>query len=228
MSLSHDWNISVSEAKSIQTRLSREIRIRDEFGDVRHVAGADVSLDLKRRTACGAAVVLKFPELVIVQRASAYRDIEFPYVPGLLSFREAPVLLDALRKLTVKPDLIICDGQGIAHPRRLGLACHLGLLADVPAIGVAKSRLLGTHAEPGQAKGASAILYHDGEPVGAVLRTRDSTKPVFVSPGHRVSIESAARFALECCGRYRLPETTRAAHDYANELKSRLSGPCAE
>lgn len=181
---------------------------------VRTVAGVDVGM-ADKKTMRGAIVVLSLPQLAVTECATAVRAADFPYVPGFLSFRELPVLLDALAKLQAKPDLVLCDGQGIAHPRRFGIACHFGVATGIPAIGAAKSRLIGRFHELGNEKGAAAALMHNNERIGSVLRTRDGKKPLFVSPGHRVSHRAAVNFTLACCTKYRLPETTRAAHRLA-------------
>lgn len=173
----------------------------------------------KRGTITRAAVVvLGFPGLAPVEQAMARQPTRFPYVPGYLSFREAPAVLAALKQLRQPPDLLLCDGQGLAHPRRFGLACHLGLLLDIPSIGVAKSRLIGTHAEVPEAKGDWAALEDHGEIIGAVLRTRAGAKPVYVSVGHRVSLATAIDYVMRCTTRYRLPETTRHAHRLASAV----------
>jgi deoxyribonuclease V len=161
-------------------------------------------------------VVLDFPSLEPVEHAVVRRKTRFPYVPGYLSFREAPAALAAMRRLRRAPDLIVCDGQGFAHPRRFGLACHLGLLANLPSIGVAKSRLIGEHAMLGSRRGEWVPLVDDGERIGAVLRTRTGVRPVYVSVGHRISLETAIDYVLRCTTRYRLPETTRQAHRLAS------------
>lgn len=208
----HDWDLTPKEARSIQERLAPLVREAPIAGPIRHVAGVDVSV---RQGAVRAAVaILSFPDLKVGDQAIWEGPVTFPYVPGLLSFREIPVLLKALEKITIWPDVIITDGQGFAHPRRLGLACHLGVLLDVPTIGVAKSRLIGIHDEPAREKGCSVpLLSPDGaETIGVVLRTRDGVKPVYVSIGHRVTLEQAVELTLRCTTRYRLPETTRAAH----------------
>jgi deoxyribonuclease V len=158
-----------------------------------------------------AAAVLSFPALDLIETAAVKAEIRFPYIPGLLSFREMDAALAALRRLRIRPDLLLCDGHGLAHPRRFGLACHLGVLADLPAIGVAKSRLIGTHEDPAPERGSWTPLIDAGEIIGAVLRTRTAVRPVYVSIGHRVSLETAVRFVLACTRRFRLPETTRAA-----------------
>jgi deoxyribonuclease V len=178
------------------------------------VAGVDVGF--RNGLTRAAIAVLSHPELELVETAVAHRPTEFPYVPGLLSFREAPAVLDALNKLGTGPDLLLCDGQGIAHPRRFGIACHLGILTGIPSIGVAKSRLIGSHDDPGDTRGDWSPLMDKGEIIGAVLRTRPRVKPLYVSIGHRVGLETAIAWVMACCTRYRLPETTRSAHRLAS------------
>ena len=222
MNCRHDWNVSYAQAKSIQERLSQMNILDDDFDDVKFVAGTDVGIKPNRNIACGAIVVLRYPELEVVDRAHACMPLEFPYIPGLLSFREVPVLIEAFKKLTVLPQMFLCDGQGVAHPRRFGLACHFGLLTDIPAIGVAKTRLIGSYEQPAIEKGSASILYYQDQQIGHVLRSRRSVSPIFVSPGHRVSFESAVRFALKCCTKYRLPETTRESHRFAAQITAKL------
>ena len=183
---------------------------------VRTVAGTDVGFERGGGMARAAVAVLSFPRLELVDYAVARRRARFPYVPGLLSFREVPALLAALDQLRVKPDLLLCDGQGLAHPRRFGIACHLGLICGIPSIGVAKSRLIGEHGEPAQRRGAWVPLRDRGETIGAVLRSRTGTRPIYVSIGHRVSLTAAVRYVLACTTRFRLPETTRWAHRLAS------------
>jgi deoxyribonuclease V len=211
MTLEHRWDVTPAEARSIQERLRSRVIPVDDLGEVSSVAGTDVAFEDGRRITRGAVAVLDFPALALREHAVARRPIAFPYVPGLLSFREIPVLLDALAELASPPDLLLCDGQGLAHPRRFGLACHLGVLTGLPAIGVAKSRLLGSHEEVPDRRGAWVPLVDKGETVGAVLRTRQGVRPVYVSIGHRVTLESAIRFTMACLTRFRLPETTRWA-----------------
>ncbi len=211
MTESHSWNVSPSEARAIQEDLRRRVIVQDDFGEIRQVAGTDVAFEERGRVTRGAVVVLDYPGLGLVEHAIARRPTAFPYIPGLLSFREIPVLLDAMKALHRRPDLVICDGQGTAHPRRFGLACHLGVLTDLPAIGVAKSRLVGRHESVPDRKGAWVPLTDGEEVIGAVLRTRRGVRPVYVSPGHRVGLESAIRLTLDCITRFRLPETTRWA-----------------
>jgi len=215
----HAWDVTPGEARTIQERLRHRIITRDRFGPVRHVAGVDVGFPDRGRHARAAVVVLAFPTLEPVETCIATLPVSFPYVPGLLSFRELPVVLQAFGQLQKMPDLILCDGQGYAHPRRFGLACHLGLWLDLPAIGVGKTRLIGSHEAVPHGKGEWRALVEGDEIIGAVLRTRSGVKPVYVSSGHRVGLNSAIRLVLACTTRYRLPETTRHAH--------RLASTCA-
>jgi len=213
----HPWDVSPAEARAIQDRLRERVVAHDELGKVQHVAGVDVGFEQGGTVTRAAVAVLSFPSLEPVAGSLARQPTRFPYVPGLLSFREIPAVLEALdRRLQVRPDLLLCDGQGYAHPRRFGLACHLGVLTELPSIGVAKSRLIGEHDPVGEAKGSRAWLRHDGEIIGAVLRTRTGVRPVYVSIGHRVSLDTAIRYVLACTTRYRLPETTRRAHHMAS------------
>lgn len=214
---SHAWDLSPEAAVELQHQLKSEIITTDRLGEVRSVAGVDVGFEDGGNTTRAAVAVLSFPELRLVERSVARRPTSFPYVPGLLSFREVPAVLDALGKLRSVPDLLLCDGQGTAHPRRFGIACHLGLLTNLPAIGVGKSLLVGKYGEVPDNKGAWQPLIHRGETIGAVLRTRPGTKPLFISPGHRISLPTAIDYVLRCTTRYRLPETTRAAHKLASE-----------
>jgi deoxyribonuclease V len=197
--------------------------MRDELAPVRTVAGVDVGFEEQGRITRAAIAVLRFPSLEPLEEAVAKRPTCFPYVPGLLSFREIPAVLDAFADLSIRPDLILCDGQGYAHPRRFGLACHLGVVTDLPSIGVAKSRLVGECEGLGIEKGSRAPLRHEGEVVGVVLRTRGGVRPLYVSIGHRVSLDTAVDYVLACTTRYRLPETTRRAHRLASEMKPALS-----
>jgi deoxyribonuclease V len=207
----HSWNVSPSEARAIQEDLRGRVITQDDFGDIRQVAGTDVAFEEQGRVTRGAVALLEYPGLELIEHAIARRPTSFPYIPGLLSFREIPVLLDAIEALGRRPNLVICDGQGIAHPRRFGLACHLGVLTGLPSIGVAKSRLTGKHEVVPDRKGAWVPLRDGEDVIGAVLRTRRGVRPVYVSPGHKVSLESAIRLTLDCVTRFRLPETTRWA-----------------
>jgi deoxyribonuclease V len=210
----HCWQVTTTEAIEIQTNLAGQV---SQTGDVNPhlIAGVDISVDRVSGTGTGAVVVLNYPELEIVEVEVVTDRIEFPYVPGLLSFREAPLVLAACEKLMVIPDLFIVDGQGIAHPRRIGLASHLGLFLDIPAIGCAKSRLCGIHEVPGDEAGSHAELIDKGEVIGAVLRTRTGVKPVYVSIGHKIGLPSVISRVMACCRGYRLPEPTRLAHQAA-------------
>ena len=211
----HPWDVTPKEAVAIQRELAGQVVREGAPKDVRRVAGVDISVDRLRGRGVGAVVVLSYPELEVLEVSVQEAPLTFPYVPGLLSFREAPVLREAFRRLAGPIDLLLVDGQGLAHPRRFGLACHLGLLLDVPAIGCAKSRLLGKHEMPDVAAGSRADLLDKGEVIGAVLRTRTGVKPLWVSTGHRISLAEAAAFVLKCCRGYRLPEPTRLAHHAA-------------
>lgn len=212
----HTWNGSPREARAIQEQLRNEVILEDRFGPVRRVAGVDVGFEDQGRTVRAAVAVLDFPGLTLNQSAIARQPTRFPYVPGLLSFRELPGVLSALGQLEGLPDLILCDGQGYAHPRRFGIACHLGVLTGLPTIGVGKTRLIGRYEEPGPEKGDWSPLMDRGEQIGAVLRTRCGVKPIFVSSGHRVSLGTAIDLVLACTTRYKLPETTRWAHRLAS------------
>ncbi len=213
---SHPWDVSPAAAVALQRELSVHVVVRDTLPAVHWVAGVDVGFEDQGRTSRAAVAVLRFPELTLHETAMVRRPVSFPYVPGLLSFREVPAVLEALEQVRQLPDLILCDGQGWAHPRRFGIACHLGVLTDLPTIGVAKSRLIGTHEEPGVEKGAWAALYHKDTLIGAVLRTRRGVRPLYVSVGHRITLPTALDYVLRCTTRYRLPETTRAAHKLAS------------
>ena len=219
----HDWDLAVPEARELQERLRGRVIERDARRPPRLVAGADISFDRRSPILHAAVVVLEAESLEVVEVASVRAEARFPYVPGYLSFREIPPLLEAFAKLEAVPDLIVCDGQGRAHPRRFGLACHLGVLLDRPTLGCAKSRLTGDYREPGPRRGAHTRLRDGGEVIGEVVRTRSGVKPVFVSVGHRISLETARRTALRLAPRYRLPEPVRAAHREVNRLR-RLAG----
>jgi len=214
--IEHAWQLTPAEAVALQNALRQRVERVDRLPVIRYVAGVDVGYEEGGRVARAAVAVLAFPGLERVATAVARCPVEFPYVPGLLAFRELPAILAALADLHTTPDLILCDGQGIAHPRRFGIASHLGVLLDVPAIGAAKTRLSGRHAEPPNVKGAWTALIDGAETIGAVLRTRVGVKPIFVSIGHRVSLNSAIELTLACVTRYRLPETTRQAHQLAS------------
>ncbi len=200
----------------MQRELATHVSVADSFGEVRTVAGVDVGFEQDNTITLAAVAVLDFPSLMLQEYAIAREPTRFPYIPGLLSFREVPAVLAALEKLSALPDMLLCDGQGIAHPRRLGIASHIGVLLDLPTIGVAKSRLVGQHDEPGEQKGAWEPLIDHGDTIGCVLRSRSRVKPLYISPGHRVGLDSARQWVMACLTRYRLPETTRWAHRLAS------------
>jgi len=206
----------VAVALSEQAKLRDRVIQQDQIESVRYVAGLDVGPSPRDKYLRAAIVVLSFPDLRMADQGFAEMPETFPYIPGLLSYREMPPLLGALDRLGVRPDLLLCDGQGRAHPRRFGLACHLGVVTGIPSIGVAKSRLVGSYQPVDRRRGAWQPMFDRGEIIGAVLRTRDDVAPVFVSVGHRVSLDTAIGLVLACTPRYRLPETTRAAHRLAS------------
>ena len=208
----HSWRVSHAEALDIQLRLAAQVSRRKEVVTPRFIAGVDISVGKEREMATGAVVVLSYPELRLVETEVVRGELNFPYIPGLLSFRESPLILDACQRLTITPDLILVDGQGIAHPRRMGLASHLGLLLDTPTIGCAKSRLCGRHEMPAEEPGSYAEVIDNGETIGVALRTRIGVNPVYVSIGHKVDLDTAIYWVMNCCRGYRLPEPTRLAH----------------
>lgn len=214
----HSWDVSPKEAISIQQQLRRFIRTDKCCAEPATVAGIDVGFEDEGRVTRAAVAVLEFPSLHPLETAIAKIETRFPYIPGLLSFREIPAMLAAMDKLRRTPDLLLCDGQGFAHPRRFGLACHLGLWLGLPAIGVGKTRLLGVCDKVPDSKGAWTPLLDGEEVVGAVLRTRSGVKPVYVSAGHRITLEQSIHYVLACTTRYRLPETTRLAHRLASDM----------
>lgn len=216
------WRNQAAAARALQEQLRHQVIRHDEIGPVRRVAGLDVGFEAGGTLTRAAVVVLSFPELQPLDQAVARQPTTFPYIPGLLSFREVPALLAALADLYMPPDLLLCDGQGLAHPRRCGLACHLGVLTGLPSIGVAKSRLIGSPDPLGPNKGDYAWLWDQGEIIGAVVRTRRSVQPLYVSLGHKISLDTAIHFVLACTTRYRLPETTRRAHHLASEAKEAI------
>jgi deoxyribonuclease V len=215
----HRWDVTTAEARALQTELRARVELHDRLPELRRVAGADVAFDLERGRAIAGVIVYSFPQMVEVERATAVRALRFPYVPGLLSFREAPALLDAFARLRGDCGVIFCDGQGYAHPRRFGIACHLGVLLDRPTIGCAKSRLIGEHTEPGRRPGCWTPLEDAGERIGAVLRTRAGTRPIYVSVGHRVSLERAVELVRAVCDGFRIPRPTREADRFVAARK---------
>ena len=213
----HKWDVGVGEAKELQEQLRGRVVTKDVLpADIRHVAGIDIGFEDGGKTTKAAVAVLAFPSLELCEHRVARIPTTFPYVPGLLSFREVPAALRVMEMVKQLPDVILCDGQGIAHPRRMGLASHLGLALDIPTVGAAKSRLIGTHRAVPKQKGRSVPLLDGDEQIGIVLRTRAAVKPMFVSAGHKVSLETARDLVMGCVTRYRLPETTRLAHRLAS------------
>lgn len=215
-------SITPKEAVLLQNELRVRVVSRDDFGEIRLVGGVDVGV--KDGIAVAAVVTFEYPSLTHVETVTATRNAVFPYIPGLLAFRETPVILDAFAKLVKRPDIIMVDGHGYAHPRRFGLACHLGMMLGIPSIACGKSRLVGEYAEPAPGRGSVEDLTHDGEVIGKVLRTRDNVKPVFISVGHRVSLDTAVRMALELARGKRLPEPVGEAHRVASQSKVTAMG----
>ena len=216
----HLWPHTIKEARAIQKRLSTQVVIKPLTQEPHLIAGVDAAFFDNQIVA--VAVLYRFPELTLLTSTYVVETVTFDYVPGLLSFREGPAIIKALEKLSPEPDLILFDGQGIAHPCGMGIASHLGVLLDIPTIGVAKSRLVGTYYEPGPEKGLSSPLLFHGKTVGAVLRTRTRVKPVFVSPGHKINIAHSVPLVLNCTTRYRLPEPTKVADNLTKKLKKEL------
>jgi deoxyribonuclease V len=215
----HSWDLDAAEASALQRELAGEVDVSTPLGDWSLVAAADVSYEIGGDTLFAAVVVVSMPDFGVVERVGVSAPARFPYVPGLLSFREAPPVLEAFERLKTRPDVVLCDGQGIAHPRRLGLACHLGLWLGLPTIGCAKSRLVGRYDEPGPERGARTPLVDRGEVVGAVVRTRARVKPLYVSPGHLCDLEGAVSVVLATATKFRLPAPARMAHDHVNAMR---------
>lgn len=214
----HDWNLTPEQAVALQKQMAAEV-ISDQplnLSAIRLVAGVDVSV--RENVSQAAVVVLRYPDLTVIETVLAHAPTPFPYIPGLLSFREGPVLEDAFRQLQHEPDVFIFDGMGIMHPRRLGIASHMGLWLDRPTIGCGKTRLVGRHEEPEPERGSQSPLLYYGQQLGVVLRTRDRVKPVFISPGHRADLQTSIDLILACTPRYRLPEPIRAAHKAAGKF----------
>lgn len=240
----HLWDISPEEAIEIQKTLRGKVIIENKFKDIKYIAGADVSYCRESSSGYAAVIIMTFPDLEIVEEKWVNKKIDFPYIPGLLSFRESPILLNAFEKLKREPDLIIFDGQGIAHPRGMGIASHIGIILDKPTIGCAKSRLFGRYDEPGKKAGDFSYIYSPSptltltlsqrerergirgeeikEIIGAVLRTKSNTKPVFVSIGHKIDLPTSINFILRCTKGYRTPEPTRIAHNLVSRFKPKV------
>jgi deoxyribonuclease V len=213
------WNLTPREAIRKQQLLRGRVVLEDKFRTLRTVAGADLAFDPATNMAFAGVIVYRLPELEEIERRMARRKLRFPYVPGLLSFRESPVLIAAFARLRAEPDLILIDGHGLAHPRLFGIACHLGVLYDKPTIGCGKSLLVGEYDEPGKRAGSSSPLVFRGQTVGTVLRTRDGVKPIFVTQGNRVSLDSAVKLVRACTDGFRIPKPTREADHYVRELR---------
>jgi deoxyribonuclease V len=216
----HDWDVDYRAAVAIQEGLRGKLILEDRLsGDMRIVAGADISCTKGDDRLFAAVILLDAFTFDVIEEATYSGRASIPYIPGLLSFREGPALLRAFEKLRNRPDVILFDGQGIAHPRGFGLAAHMGLILDIPSVGCAKTRLVGTFREPGERRGQHSPLIHNEKRIGTVLRTKDRVKPVLVSQGHRVSLERAVRIVLQCARRYRIPEPIRRAHILVNRLR---------
>ena len=213
------WNMTPREAVRLQHLWRDRIECQDRFGPLRYVAGADIAFDPATEVAFAGVIVYRLPELAEVERCMVRRKLRFPYVPGLLSFREGPILVAAFARLRMEPDVILIDGQGFAHPRRFGIASHLGLVLDTPTIGCAKSILVGEAKEPAARSGSASPLMHQGEQVGVALRTRENVRPIYVSTGHRVSLESAVEIVTQCTDGFRIPKPTREADRWVGELR---------
>jgi deoxyribonuclease V len=216
----HPWNLSPKEAVEIQRQLSARVIRKNHLKTVRFVAGADIAISKNPPRAFAGVVVLSFPDLEIVEECGMVSELTFPYIPGLLAFREAPALLKVFDRIRHEPDLLMIDGQGIAHPRGCGIACHIGLWLDKPTIGCAKSRLFGKYRQPPLSGGSwTPLTGHHDQLIGAVVRTKDETNPIFVSVGHKIDLPSAIRYVLACSQGYRIPEPTRQADHFVARLK---------
>jgi deoxyribonuclease V len=212
----HRWDLSPTEAKKVQLKLAQQVVYENEIEQINFVAGIDVGFNLKRKISKAALALLSYPNLNFIEATEAELTTVFPYIPGLLSFREIPVIIEALKKVNQQPDVILCDGQGIAHPRRFGIACHIGVLTGIPTIGVAKSRLIGEYHSLGLKKGSTVPLKHGDEIIGSVIRSRANVKPLFISIGHKLNLEKCLEIVWTCITKYRQPETTRWAHRLAS------------
>ena len=224
----HEWSLTPREAVELQKRLHERVRVAPLRKKIETVAGADISFNKFDPVVYAAVVVLRLPSLEVVEEAGVVSETKFPYVPGLLSFRESPSVLEAWAKLKTEPDAVMFDGQGLAHPRRVGIACHVGLIIKRPTLGCAKSVLVGKFEEPGEERGAWSPMVDRGETVGAALRTKTRVQPVYVSPGHLIDLEGAVDLTLRCDGGYRQPEPTRRAHLLVNALRRGDSSPTSE
>lgn len=215
----HRWDVTEAEGIALQRELAGRLDTTTPLGDYELVAGADVSNNLYSDTVYAGVIVFRRSDWSVVERRGAVGVAGLPYIPGLLSFREAPTLLEAFRRLEHRPDVVVIDGQGIAHPRRMGIAAHIGLWLDLPSVGCGKSKLWGRYQQPDAQPGSLSVLTDRGEVLGKVVRSRARANPLFISPGHRIDVDSAVRVVLDACKGYRLPEPTRQAHLYVNELR---------
>jgi deoxyribonuclease V len=216
----HAWNVDYQEAIRIQESLRKRLILKSLQKKISIVAGADVSYSKKTKKVYAAVLVFAYPELDLLESRSSKGNADYPYVPGLLTFREAPVLMKAFTRIQTVPDVVVFDGQGIAHPRSMGLAAHCGILLDLPSIGSAKSRLIGAYDTVGMKRGSYSLLREGSRVIGAVLRTKDNVNPLFVSPGHRMDLEKSVKVTLSLCRGYRLPEPVRQAHREVNRIRS--------
>lgn len=214
-------SLSPVQAVLLQQELRKQLNLEPLKTPVQTIAGADISFNKYSTLVYAGMVVMSYPEMKVLHRAGTIAQTEFPYIPGMLAFREIPALLQVWESLPLKPDVVVLDGQGIAHPRRMGIAAHFGLLTDVPSIGVAKSRLFGHFNEPATEAGASTQLMHHSEQIGLVYRSKKNCNPIFISPGHRLSMEQSVEIVKKCISKYRIPEPTRLAHQWVNELRLR-------
>ncbi len=221
----HSWSLTPRQAVAVQKKLAAKVSFTQTSAKIRYVAGLDAAFSPEGERCLSAVVLWDMEERQVIEQTIACRPLTFPYIPGLLSFREAPALLAVLRRLKQTPDLLLCDGQGLAHPRRFGIACHLGVICQLPAIGCAKSRLVGSHDAPLTPRGSRVVLRHHDKIIGTVLRTQTAVNPVYVSIGHLMDLPTAEEIVLECAFKYRLPEPTRLADRLVAEAKQEWTGP---
>ena len=217
----HPWSLSIEEARKLQNELHTHLILENNINlhSIKIIAGTDISYSTKKRKLYAAVVLFSYPKLEFISSISTEYQEDFPYIPGYLSFREIPGLISIFEKLEDNIDLILCDGHGIAHPRRFGLACHLGLLLNKPTIGCAKSRLIGNHTDPLIEKGEFTYLFDQEEKIGIVLRSRKNVKPLFISPGYKICLDDCRDIILNCLGKYRIPEPLRIAHQFCNQAR---------
>ncbi|OMF43414.1 deoxyribonuclease V [Paenibacillus peoriae] len=220
--LKHNWDLAETEAIKLQQELSKKVTKEDQLPEIHYVAGVDVAYSEQSDLLVAAIVILEANSLNIVESVVVEDSVQFPYISGLFSFRELPSIVKAFKQIKTFPQLVVCDGQGIAHPRRFGLASHLGVIFDIPTIGCGKTKLLGDFQEPSQERGACSLLVDREEIIGSVLRTQENIKPLFVSVGHRISLDTACNWILKLSPRYRLPETTRQADQLVKKVLSKI------